>query len=98
LFNLTNDNTRLALDLTGLQQLRLEFPSGTGSSRIMIRQTMDSERQQLGIGVVMFYISSEQAQQVMNVPSDKRYFSITTDNGSTQQNTVLYEGHVEWLV
>ena len=98
LFNLTNDNTRLALDLTGLQQLRLEFPSGTGSSRIMIRQTMDSERQQLGIGVVMFYISSEQAQQVMSVPAEKRYFSITTDNGSTQQNTVLYEGHVEWLV
>ena len=98
LFNLTNDNTRLALDLTGLQQLRLEFPGGTGSSRILIRQTLDSERQALGIGVVMFYVSSEQAQQVMSVPADKRYFSITTDNGSTQQNTVLYEGHVEWLV
>ena len=33
----------------------------------------------------------------MNVPSDKRYFAIMTDNGSGVQDTVLYEGKVSWL-
>ena len=34
-----------------------------------------------------------------DVPADKRYFAITTDlsGRATSQETVLYEGKVDWL-
>jgi hypothetical protein len=71
--------------------------SGDDSSQFSIRQSQNADRQQLGIGPLMFRISGEQASQVMGVPDDKRYFAVMTDNGSGVQDTVLYEGKVSWL-
>jgi hypothetical protein len=97
LFNISSDNVRIPYDLTGPYKYRLVMSSGDGSSQFSIRQSQNADRQQLGIGTLMFRISGEQAAQVMGVPDDKRYFAVMTDNGSGVQDTVLYEGKVSWL-
>lgn len=97
MFNINSDNVRIPYDLTGPYKYRLVLSSGDGTGQFSIKQSQNADRQQLGLGTLMFRISGEQAAQVMNVPDDKRYFAIMTDNGSGIQDTVLYEGKVSWL-
>ena len=95
LFNLNSDNVRIPYDLTGPYKYKLVMP--TTSNMITVKQSSDIDRQQLGLGILLFYITSEQAAQVMEVASIDRYFAIMTDGSAGGQETTLYEGRVAWL-
>lgn len=98
LFKLNDDNVRIPFDLTGPYKYKMVFPVGDGSTTISLSPNPDSKAQNLGIGTLVFYITGEQAQQIMKVPAANRYFSVMTDNGSNSaQDTTLYEGKVDWL-
>ena len=98
LFNINDDNVRVPYDLTGPYKYKLVFPLNDGSSKLSISPNYDSTKQNLGIGTLVFYISGEQAKQIMNTPSTERYFAIMTElSGSAAQETTLYEGKVDWL-
>ena len=98
LFNISADNVRIPYDLTGPYKYKMVFPIGDGSNTLSIKPNSDSTHQNLGIGTLVFYITGEQANQIMNVPDSVRYFSIMTDvSGTSAQETVLYEGKVSWL-
>lgn len=98
LFNITNDNIRVPYDLTGPYKYKIVFPIGDGSNKLSIMPNSDSTHQNLGIGTLVFYITGEQAAQIMAVPAASRYFAITTDvSGTSAQETVLYQGNVAWL-
>lgn len=98
LFNISADNVRIPYDLTGPYKYKMVFPIGDGSNTLSIKPNSDSTHQNLGIGTLVFYITGEQANQIMNVPDSVRYFSIMTDvSGTSAQETVLYEGKVNWL-
>ena len=98
LFNINDDNVRVPYDLTGPYKYKLVFPLNDGSSKLSISPNYDSTKQNLGIGTLVFYISGEQAKQIMNTPSTDRYFAIMTElSGSAAQETTLYEGKVDWL-
>lgn len=98
LFRLNDDNVRIPYDLTGPYKYKIIFPIGDGTGRLVIAPNYDNKKQNLGIGTLVFYITGEQAQQIMQVPDASRFFAIMTDiNGSAAQETTLYEGKVDWL-
>jgi hypothetical protein len=47
-------------------------------------------------GVLSFYIATEKATAIMNVPSSERYFAIIADADDGKQSTI-FEGKVDWL-
>lgn len=97
LFNINEDNVRVPYDLTGTYKYKmvLSTPDGT----VSISPNQESEHQSMGIGQLFFYIPGETAQSVMSVPAEQRYFAIKTDlsGKASAQETVLYEGKVDWL-
>lgn len=97
LFNLNTDNIRVPYDMTGAYKYKLVLSTPDG--KVSIYPNQDSQYKNLGLGEIYFYISGDIANSVMNVPEDKRYFAVTTDLGNTgaSQETVLYEGKVDWL-
>ena len=97
LFNMNDSNVRIPYDMTGPYKYRIVFPLNDGS-KLSISTNSDSNKQNLGIGTLVFYITGDQAVQIMNVPDADRYFAIMTDTGSSAaQDTTLYQGKVEWL-
>lgn len=97
LYNINEDNVRVPYDLTGPYKYKIVFPSINGS-RIQIRPNVDTSNQNMGVGTLAFYITGEQAKQIMNVDAADRYFAITTDvKNTTAQETTLYEGKVDWI-
>ena len=61
LFNISSDNVRIPYDLTGPYKYRLVLSSGDGTGQFSIKQSQNADRQQLGLGTLMFRISGEQA-------------------------------------
>ena len=98
IFNINDDNVRVPYDMTGVYKYKLVLSAQDGTT-ITIKPNQDTDRNKLSIGQLFFYISGENAQSVMNVAADKRYFAITTDftGRAVSQETVLYEGKVDWL-
>ena len=98
LFNINSDNVRVPYDLTGVYKYKLVLSSTDGGT-ISIKPNQDTDRNKMSIGQMFFFISADNAKAVMDVPADKRYFAITTDlsGSATSQETVLYEGKVDWL-
>ena len=97
LFNITDDNIRVPYDMTGPYKYKLVFPLSDGT-KMTISPNSDSAKQNLGIGMLVFYITGEQASNIMRVPDSDRYFAVMTDVGKTAaQETTLYQGKVEWL-
>ena len=98
LFNINEENVRVPYDLTGVYKYKLILSTVDGGV-ISIKPNQDTDRNKMSIGQLFFFISADDAKTVMNVPSDKRYFAITTDlsGKATSQETVLYEGKVDWL-
>lgn len=98
LFNINDDNARIPYDLTGPYKYKIVFPLLDGTQKLSISPNPDSTKQNLGIGTLVFYITGEQAEQIMSVPATSRYFAIMTDTGdSAGQETTLYQGNVAWL-
>jgi hypothetical protein len=98
LFNINDDNARIPYDLTGPYKYKIVFPLLDGTQKLAISPNPDSTKQNLGIGTLVFYITGEQAEQIMSVPAANRYFAIMTDTGdSAGQETTLYQGNVAWL-
>ena len=98
LFRINDDNVRIPYDLTGPYKYKMVFPVGDGTGRLSISPNFDNKKQNLGIGTLVFYISGEQAMQIMQVPEAQRFFAIMTDvSGNAAQETTLYEGKVGWL-
>ena len=95
LFNIDSDNARVPYDLTGPYKYKLVLSGNT--QKITVQQSQDTVKQQLGIGVIMFYITGEQASQVMSVAEQDRYFAIMTEGSTGGRETTLYEGKVAWL-
>ena len=96
LYTLNQDNTRVPYDLTGPWKYKLVFPSITGGT-IDIFANIDNDKTNYGNGSLSFYISKDNAGSIMNVPASERYFSLMIDNNDTQ-NSVIYEGKVDWKV
>ena len=97
LYNINEDNVRVPYDLTGPYKYKIVFPSINGS-KISIRPNVDNTNINMGIGTLAFYITGEQAKQIMNVEPENRYFAIMTDlKNQSAQETTLYEGKVEWI-
>jgi hypothetical protein len=98
LFNINSDNVRVPYDLTGVYKYKLVLSSTDGGT-ISIKPNQDTDRNKMSIGQMFFFISADNAKAVMDVPADKRYFAIKTDlsGRATSQETVLYEGKVDWL-
>jgi hypothetical protein len=97
LFNINTDNIRIPYDLTGPYTYKMVFPTSDGG-KLEIKPNSDSTHQNLGIGTLVFYITGDQAKQIMSVSSANRYFSVTTDTtNNSSQETVLYEGKVAWI-
>ena len=94
LYTLNQDNTRVPYDLTGPWKYKLVFPSVTGGT-VDIFANMDNDKTNYGNGSLSFYISKDNAGSIMSVPASERYFSLMIDNNDTQ-NSVIYEGKVEW--
>ena len=94
LYTLNQDNTRVPYDLTGPWKYKLVFPSATGGT-IDIFANMDNDKTNYGNGSLSFYISKDNVGSIMNVPASERYFSLMIDNDDTQ-NSVIYEGKVDW--
>lgn len=96
LYSTNDDGVRIPYDLTGNVDYKLVFPSANGST-IEIFPNKDSENYNLGIGSLIFYITSDKANAVMNVPMSERYFALTTHiPNNKQEESTLYEGYVEW--
>lgn len=52
---------------------------------------------QMGMGTLIFYITGEQAAQIMSVSGDSRYFALmTSQSNNGAQESTLYEGKVSW--
>lgn len=96
LFNITSDNVRVPYDLTGPYKYKIVFPNVNGG-KISIRPNIDTTDQNMGVGTLAFFITGEQAKQIMSVPASDRYFAIMTDVKSAVQETTLYEGKVDWI-
>lgn len=96
LFNITNDNIRVPYDLTGPYKYKIVFPNVNGG-KISIRPNVDTADQNMGVGTLAFFITGEQAKQIMSVPATDRYFAVMTDVKNAVQETTLYEGKVEWI-
>lgn len=97
LFNLDDNNIRIPYDLTGPYKYKIVFPLPDGN-KLSISPNSESGKQNLGTGTLVFYITGEQATNIMRVPDGSRYFCITTDNGGNNaQDTTLYEGLVDWI-
>ena len=98
LFNVNDENIRVPYDMTGVYKYKLILSTQDGGT-ISIKPNQDTDRNKLSIGQLFFFISGDNAQAVMSVAADKRYFAITTDftGRATTQETVLYEGKVDWL-
>ena len=98
LFNINEDNARIPYDLTGPYKYKIVFPLLDGTQKLSISPNSDSTKQNLGIGTLVFYITGDQAAQIMSVPATSRYFAIMTDAKDTSgQETTLYQGNVNWL-
>lgn len=95
LYVLNDDNIRIPYDMSGFDSYMLEFPSVVSGSVEQIQPVYSSQSTNLKAGQLMFYISSEKAARIMQVPSSERRFSIVTYSGG--QQTTLYEGYVDWL-
>ena len=96
LYKLNESNIRVPYDLTGNVQYKLVFPSISGS-KIQVFPNKDSENYNLGIGSLIFYITSDIAKSIMSVPASERYFALTTHIENNQkEETTLYEGVVQW--
>lgn len=93
LYTINKDNTRIPYDLTGPWKYKLVFPSVTGGT-IDIFANMDNDKTNYGNGSLSFYISKDSAGAIMSVPASERYFSLMIDNDAN--NSVIYEGRVEW--
>ena len=93
LYAINKDNTRIPYDLTGPWKYKLVFPSVTGGT-IDIFANMDNDKTNYGNGSLSFYISKDSAGAIMSVPASERYFSLMIDNDAN--NSVIYEGRVEW--
>ena len=96
LYTLNADNTRTAFDLTGPWKYKLIFPSINGGN-IEILPNMDNAKTNFSLGSLSFYISADNAKQIMTVPMSERYFALIIDNGGIDVNSTIYEGKVEWV-
>ena len=96
LYMLNTDNVRVPYDLSGPWKYKLVFPVITGST-ISISPSLDSNRTNFVNGSLSFYISGDNAAQIMKVPASERYFSLQIDNGGATENSTIYEGRVEWM-
>lgn len=99
LFNYNENNIRVPYDLTGPYRYKMVFAAGAeGNTTISVSPNGDSREQNLGTGTLVFYITGEQAAQIMECPEEKRYFAVMTDtSGTAGQSSTLYEGKVAWL-
>ncbi len=97
LYQISSDNSRVPYNLAGNINYKLVFPSAS-SGILSIYPNKDSDQYNLQNGQLIFYISQDKANAIMNVPASERYFAITTyiDGNSTEEST-LYEGNVEWV-
>lgn len=96
LYQLNSDNVRVPYDLTGPWKYKLVFPS-ISSNTIEIFANLDNDKTNYGNGSLSFYISKDKAAAIMQVPTSERYFSLMIDNNDAE-NSVIYEGSVEWKV
>lgn len=98
LFTLDDNNVRIPMNLVGQYDYKLVFPSITGRM-IEIFPNKTSDRYNLGIGQLIFFIPKDTVSAIMSVPASERYFAITTHlPGHKDDETALYEGHVEYYV
>ena len=58
---------------------------------------MDNAKTNFSLGSLSFYISADNAKQIMAVPMSERYFALIIDNGGIDVNSTIYEGKVEWV-
>lgn len=98
LFTTDDKNVNVPMNLSGQYDYKLVFPSVTGHM-IEIFPNKSSDRYNLGIGQLIFFIPKDTATAIMNVPVSERYFAITTHLPNNKADeTALYEGHVEFYV
>lgn len=95
LYELNADNIRVPYDLTGFSDYRLVFPSVVSGTYEECKMVTSSQSTDLKSGQLMFYISSEMASRIMQVPASERRFSIITGSGATE--STVFEGYVDWL-
>ena len=67
LYSTNDDGVRIPYDLTGNVDYKLVFPSANGSP-IEIFPNKDSENYNLGIGSLIFYITSDKANACALLP------------------------------
>jgi hypothetical protein len=82
------------LDLSGYKEYRLIFPNVSGGT--ITPEQSSTSLNDYKAGVLSFYISTENATAIMNVPSSERYFSIIAEADDGKSST-MFEGKVEWL-
>lgn len=99
LFENTAENILAPYNLTGNQAIKLEFPGGSSEELITINPIVDNTQNKLQAGQLMFYISAEKAQKIMQTPSSERRFALVTyiPGSSSDTETTLFEGYVDWL-
>lgn len=98
LYTTNPDNTRVPFDLTGVTDYKIVFPLANGT-KLQIMANKDSEQTNMGVGTLVFYISTENAKAIMQVPYSERYFSIMTSvPQNPREESTLYEGRTEWYV
>lgn len=96
LYTVNNDNTRVPYDISGLHQYKLVFPGL--KSMITVFPNKDSASYDLTRGSLIFYITSDVAKQIMEVPASERYFAIMTYiEDYANEETTIYEGKVDWI-
>lgn len=96
-----SDGSRIPFDMSGFQEYKLTFPvlnsSATLSTKnLEIYPVTNSVDTNFGTGQLMFYITEDQVKKIMAVPVSERYFQLMTRTQNGQDESVLFEGIVQY--
>lgn len=99
LFDVNAMNNRVPHDLSGPYTYKLRFPLSDGTTLDIAPLVSTSESQSnLGIGQLLFTVTGDEANRIMSVSQQDRFFAIICDNeGNATSSSVLYEGKVSWI-
>ena len=95
-FDSSNEaSARVPLDMADGTKYKIMFSLHGPDQFLTFRPMSDSDGTQLQMGVLMFYITAQDAQKILGFSGD-HVFSICTDTGTGQFDSVLFQGNVEW--
>lgn len=89
-------SSRVPLDMADGTSYKIKFNLQTSGQYLTLRPMTDSDGTQLQLGVLMFYITEQDAHKVLDFNGD-HFFSICTDTGAANKDSTLYQGLVQWV-